>query len=142
MSRHEFQQSVCLHAALFVGVVTIVIGAGAIVHPDGVTTLRRWYFETPGRLYAAGAVRAAMGLVVFLAAPAARWTRILRALGIVMCVQAFSATLMGPEHARVILEWETVHTTLLRLGAFVALLSGGFITVAVLGSPSTLSRPN
>jgi hypothetical protein len=51
-------------------------------------TLRRLYFATPGRFYAAGAVRVAMGLVLILAASGSRWPRILRALGAVMCLQA------------------------------------------------------
>lgn len=142
MSPSNSHQSARLRAALLVGVVTIAIGAGGIVYPDSVTAVRRWYFETPGRLYVAGAVRASMGLIMILAASRSRWPRTLRALGIVMCMQALSATLMGSEHARAILEWEAVHTTLLRLGAFVAALSGGFITFAALEKPSTVSRPS
>ena len=72
-----------------------------------------------------------MGLVVILCAPASRAPKTLRALGAVMCMQALSATLLGPEHARAILEWETMHATLLRVGAVVALAAGVFIVFAV-----------
>ena len=119
-------------AALLVALFTIVVGMVGIVSPDSVTTVRRLYFATPGRLYAAGAVRVAMGLVVILSAPASRAPKTLRALGAVMCMQGLSATLLGPDRARAILEWETMQgTALLRVGAAVALAAGGFMAFAV-----------
>ena len=62
--------------------------------------VRRLYFATPVALYAAGAVRVGMGLVLILCAPASRAPKILRALGAVMCMQALAATLLGPDRAR------------------------------------------
>jgi hypothetical protein len=50
-----------------------------------------------------------------------------------MCLQGLSATLLGPEHARTLLEWETMRPALLRVGAMVALVSGVFIALAVTG---------
>jgi elongation factor P--beta-lysine ligase len=41
------------------------------------------------------------------------------------------APLLGPEHARAILDWETMHAALLRVGAVVAVAAGGFIVFAV-----------
>ena len=122
-------------AALFVAVFTILIGMAGIVSPDSLTAVRRLYFATPARLYAAGALRIAMGLVVVLVAPVSRAPRILRALGAVMCLQGVAATLLlGPDRARAVMEWETTQgTTLLRLGATVALASGIFMAVAVAG---------
>ena len=121
-------------AALLVAVVTIVVGVAGLVSPDSLTAARRLYFATPGRLYAAGAVRAAMGLVVILCALGSRAPKTLGALGAVMCMQGLAATLMGPDHARAILEWETAQgTALLRVGAAVALAAGGFLTFAVTG---------
>ena len=58
-------------AALLVAFVTIVVGVAGFVSPDSLTTARRLYFATPVRLYAAGAVRAAMGLVIALIAAGA-----------------------------------------------------------------------
>ena len=118
-------------AALIVGFFTIVVGVLGLVSPDSVTTARRLYFATPVGLYSAAAVRVAMGLVVFLSAPTSRAPKTLCALGAVMCMQALSATLLGPEHARAILEWETMHAALLRVGAVVAVAAGGFIVFAV-----------
>ena len=125
-------------AALLVAVFTIVVGIVGIVSPDSVTTVRRQYFATPVGLYAAVALRVAMGLVVILVAPTSRAPKTLRALGAVMCMQALAATLFGPDRARAILEWETMQgTALLRVGAAVALAAGGFMAFAVTGH-----RPN
>jgi hypothetical protein len=116
---------------LLVALFTIVVGVLGIVSPDSLTTIRRQYFATPVRLYAAGAVRVAMGLVLILAATTSRAPRTLRVLGAVMCMQALAAALFGPDRARAILEWESMHTALLRAGAIVAVASGGFVVFAV-----------
>ena len=118
-------------AALLFAFFTVLAGIVGLVSPDSVTTVRRLYFATPAGLYAAGAVRVAMGLVLILCAPASRAPRTLRALGAVVCLQGLAATLLGPDRARGILEWEAMHTALLRVGAVVALAAGGFIAFAV-----------
>ena len=121
-------------AALLVGLFTIVIGVGGIISPESGTEIRRLYFATPARLYTAAAFRVAMGLVVILSATASRAPKTMRALGALMCMQGFSATLLGPEHARTVLEWETRQgPALLRIGAAVALAAGGFMAYAVTG---------
>jgi hypothetical protein len=118
-------------AALLLALFTIVVGTVGLVSPDSVTTVRRAYFATPAGLYGAAAVRIAMGLVVILCAAASRAPKTLRALGALVCVQGLAATLLGPDRARAILEWEAMHTVLLRAGALVALATGGFIAFAV-----------
>jgi hypothetical protein len=125
-------------AALLVALFTIVVGIGGLISPENGTEIRRLYFATPARLYAAGAVRVAMGLVVVLAAAASRAPKTLRVLGAVICLQGLSATLMGPAHARAVMEWETMQgTALVRVGAAVALAAGIFLVFAVSGE-----RPN
>ena len=116
---------------MLVALVTITVGLVGVVHPDALTALRRSYFATPARQYTAGALRLAMGLVLIAAASESRWPRVLRVLGALMCLQAFSAILMGPERARAVLELETLHTTLMRFGALVALVTGVLMAVAV-----------
>jgi hypothetical protein len=118
-------------AAWLVALLTIGVGVIGLVSPDRLTAVRRAYFATPTGLYAAGAVRLAMGLVVILGAAASRAPRILRLLGVVMCLQGLSATLLGPEHARTVLEWETMRPALLQAGATVALISGVFMAWAM-----------
>jgi hypothetical protein len=117
-------------AALFVAIFTIGVGIVGIVSPDGGMTIRRLYYETPGRFYTVGAVRVAMGLVLILAASS--WPKTLRVLGAIMCLQATAATFLGLERARTIMEWEGMQgSTLLRAGAVVALASGAFMAFAV-----------
>ena len=130
-------------AALLVALFTIVIGIGGIISPDSGTDIRRLYFATPVRLYAAAAVRVAMGLVVILSATASRTPKILRALGALMCMQGLSAALLGPEHARTVLEWETTQgPAALRAGAAVALAAGGFMVFALTGPrPKRPAKP-
>ena len=118
-------------AALLLALFTIFVGIAGIVSPDSVTTVRRLYFATPVRLYSAGAVRVAMGLVLILCAPTSRAPRTLRALGAVVFMQGLAGTFMGPDRARAILEWEAMHTALLRAGAAVALATGSFVAFAV-----------
>jgi hypothetical protein len=118
-------------AALLVAMVTVAVGVVGLVSPDSLTTARRLYFATPVRLYIAAAVRITMGVIVILSAPHSRWPKVVWALGAVMCLQAVSATLLGPDRARAVLEWETVHTGLLRAGSAVAAVTGGFLGFAV-----------
>src|ERR1043166_3837354 len=93
-------------AALPVALLSIIVGIMGIVSPDGGMALRRLYFATPGLFYAAASVRSAMGLGLILSASNSRCPRTLRALGAVVCVQGLSATLLGLDHARAIMEWE------------------------------------
>ena len=119
-------------AALLVALSTIIIGIAGIISPDGGMAVRRLYFATPGLFYAVAAIRSAMGLCLILAASNSRYPRSLRILGAVMCVQPLSATLLGLDHARAVMEWEGMQGhALLRAGAAVALASGGFIAFAV-----------
>jgi len=123
-------------AALLLALFIIMVSLVGIVATDSAMTIRRLYFATPGRFYAAGAVRLAMGLVLILAASMSRWPRALRALGAVMCLQAIAANLFGLERARAIMEWEAMQgTTLLRAGAVVALASGVFVAAAFTKRP-------
>lgn len=121
-------------AALLVGVFTIVVGIAGLVWPDTLTMARRTYFATPSKLYAAGALRVAMGLVVILSAAASRAPKTLRLLGAIICMQGVTATFVGHDRARAVMEWETMQGhALLRVGAAVALVAGGFMIFAMTG---------
>ena len=123
-------------AAWPLALLSIIIGIAGIISPDGGMAIRRLYFATPGLFYAVVAVRSAMGLGLILAAPHSHWPRTLRVLGAVVCLQGLSATILGLDHARAILEWEGMQGhALLRAGAAVALASGGFIVFAVTQGP-------
>src|SRR5207249_3598117 len=94
--------------------------------------VRREYLATTVGLYAGGAFRFAMGLVLILFAPASRAPKTLRALGAVVCVQGLASALgpqfVGVDRARALLEWEAKQgPALLRVGAVLALATGGFV---------------
>jgi hypothetical protein len=121
-------------AAHFVVAFTICVGIVGLVSPDYETMARRAYFASPILLYAAAAFRMGMGLVVILAAPASRTPQTLRALGALMFLQGLTATLLGPEHARGVLEFETRQGhAVLRVGAAVALAVGAFMGFTLTG---------
>ena len=117
--------------ALLVALFTVVVGVVGLASPASLTAVRRQYFATPPRLYTAGAVRLAMGLVVIVGATTSRAPKTLRLLGALMCMQGVSATILGPDHARTVLEWETMRPALLRAGAIVAPASGIFMVFAM-----------
>jgi hypothetical protein len=127
-------------AALLLAVFAMGVGIVGIVSPDSLTTVRRLYFATAPGLYAAGAVRLAMGLVLILAAPDSRVPKTLRVLGALVCLQGLAATLFGLDRGRAILEWEATHIALLRAGAVVALATSGFVAFAVSKPPSEVRR--
>ena len=123
-------------AALFVALSSIVVGIVGLVSPEYGTMVRRQYFASPATLYPAVALRLSMGLVVILAARASRAPKIMRVLGGVMCLQALTASVLGPDHAREVMEWETMQgSAVLRVGAAVALAAGGFMVFAMTARP-------
>ena len=80
-------------------------------------------------------VRVAFGFLLILSASTSRTPKTLRALGVLIClqglVQGVGAPFVGIDGARAILEWEAVHTGLLRAGALIALATGSFVAFAV-----------
>ena len=117
---------------------TLVVGIVGLISPDYGTTVRRAYFAAPLTLYTAAAIRMVMGLVVILAARGSRAPLAMRALGALMSLQGLTATALGPEHARAVLEFETKQGhAILRLGAAVALAAGVFMAYALTGHRST-----
>ena len=125
-------------AAFIVVGFTLVVGIVGLISPDYGTTVRRAYFAAPLTLYTAAALRMVMGLVVILAAAASRAPRTMRALGALMFLQGLTATVLGAEHARAVLEFETKQGhAILRLGAAVALAAGVFMAYALAGRRRT-----
>ena len=122
-------------AVLFLAVLLIAVGAVGLIAPDTLTEVRRTYVATPHGLYAMGAVRVVFGFLLILSASASRTPKTLRAFGLLIClqglVQGAGALFVGIDRARAILEWEAVHTGLLRVGALISLATGSFVAFAV-----------
>jgi hypothetical protein len=130
------------YAAWLVALFSIVLGIVGFVAPDSVMAIRREYLSTPVGLFAAGAVRLAMGLVLILAASRSRAPRVLRVIGALMCLQGLAPLVIGtPDRAQAILEWEASQGhTVLRVGAAVALATGTLVMFAVTGDRSAIRR--
>jgi hypothetical protein len=124
-------------AALLVALVSIAIGIAGLVSPDSVMSVRREYLATGVGLHTAGAIRMAMGLVLIVFAPSSRAPRMLRLIGALMFLQGLVPQFYSVERAQALLEWEvTWGSTLLRVGAFVALATGAFVAFAARPSNS------
>jgi len=125
---------------LFVAVLLIAAGVAGNIAPDSLTELRRTYMVTPRGLYAMGTVRVAIGWLLILSASSSRTPKTLRALGVLVCVQGLiqgvGGQFVGLDRARAILEWEAVHTGLLRVGALMAFAAGGFVAFTVTIRPA------
>jgi hypothetical protein len=109
-----------------------------IVSPESLVTLGRNIITPPG-LYAIAAFRVAIGLLLMLVAPISRVPKTLRAFGAVVFVAGLMLPVIGVERIREILEWEAIHTAVLRVGAVAALATGAFIAFAV--TPGRRVRP-
>ena len=125
---------------LFVAVLLIAVGVAGIIAPDSLTELRRAYMVTPRGLYTMGTIRVAIGMLLIRSASSSRTPKTLRALGVLVCLQGLIQGVGGPfvglDRAREILEWEAVHTGLLRIGALMALATGGFVAFTVKFRPA------
>ena len=128
---------------LLVALLVIAFGIVGLVSPDSVMAFRRQYVAaTLIGPTVVGAVRVAIGLLLIFSAPASRLPKTLRVLGVLVCVQGLvqgvGSPFFGPDRAQMILEWEAAHPALLRVGAPIALATGGFIVFAVT-NPATRS---
>ena len=118
-------------AALLVALFTVVVGVVGLVSPASLTAVRRQYFATP------------TGLLHGRRCPFGDGTRgdpgryglsCAKDSALVRRPDVHARTFghdPGPEHARTVLEWETMRPALLRAGAIVALASGVFMVFAV-----------
>jgi hypothetical protein len=133
-------------AILFIALLVIVMGLVGLISPDTVTGLRREYVVNAYGMYVVAAVRLTLGVLLIRFAPASRAPKILRVLGAVVClqalVQAVGATFIELDRARAMLEWEGSHRGLLRVGALIALATGGFLAFAVTKTPQLRRRGN
>jgi hypothetical protein len=117
--------------ALLVALFIMFVGMVGVFKPDSLMTVGR-YVVTPVGLYAVAALRVGIGLVLMLVARTSRMPKTLRAFGAVALVAGLVTPLFGVERAWAIFDWEaTQGTTLIRVGAGLALAIGGFIAFAV-----------
>jgi hypothetical protein len=116
-----------------IGLIVIVEGVVGVVAPSALLRAGE-YFTTSMGLYAAAALRIAIGIVFILVAPTSRAPKVMRVLGAIVVGAGVITALVGVDRARAMLAWEIAQgTTLIRLGALLALVFGGLIVFAVSG---------
>jgi hypothetical protein len=119
------------YLALLVAFFIMCVGVTGIFMPDTLMAVGR-YVVTPNGLYAVAALRVGIGLVLMFVARISRAPRTLRTLGAVVFVAGLATPLFGVDRARAVLDWEaTQGTALIRIGAVLAVLAGGFLAFAV-----------
>ena len=116
--------------AFLVALFVTVVGLTGVIAPDRLITIGRQLI-TPTGLYVIGALRVAIGLVLYLAAPASRAPRTLRVLGAIIIIAGLTTPLFGVERSRAILDWESHGTRFIRLGAALAIVLGAFLAFLV-----------
>ena len=117
--------------ALLVAFFIMCVGVTGVFMPDTLISVGR-YVVTPNGLYAVAALRLGIGLVLMLVARVSRTPKTLRTLGAVVFVAGLATPFFGVDRARAVFDWEaTQGTALIRIGAVLAVLMGGFIAFAV-----------
>ncbi|MCY2968978.1 MAG: hypothetical protein NT069_36025 [Planctomycetota bacterium] len=116
---------------LVVAGIVVALGGAGIVVPETLIGIGR-HMVTPAGLYAAGALRIGIGLVLILAARQSRAPGMFRAIGALAFVAGLATPIFGVESAQARLNWEAAHLTILRFegGLFVCL--GTMIVSAIL----------
>lgn len=117
--------------AMALCVVLAGLGAIGVVSPDALLGIAR-RFQTPSGLYAGAVIRLVLGGTLFLAAPASRAPRAIRAIGIVIVVAGLVTPFFGLERFRGILEWWPAQgTVFMRVWAGVVLAFGCLLAYTV-----------
>ena len=119
--------------ALLIAVFIICIGVTGLFMPDTLLSLVSVVL-TPNGLYAMGALRVGIGLVLMLVARVSRAPKTLRTLGAVVFVAGLATPFFGVDRARAIFDQATQTSALIRIAAALAVLGGGFIGFAVTGN--------
>ncbi len=120
--------------ALLFGLLMMVIGLVLVVAADRLIAVVpdvAPYVLTPALLYAIGALRVGMGLVLFLVARRSRAPRALRAIGVVVLVAGLATPVFGVERSRAVADWAARDATIPRAVGVLLLAFGGFIAFAV-----------
>ena len=108
----------------------ILLGLTGIFWPEGLVGVGQYSF-TPVGLYVVAIIRVAIGLVLFLAAPASRAPRTLRILGVIVCVAAVAVASLSIQRTQELMNWWTAHGLgFVRMAAAVVVAVGSFIAYA------------
>ena len=116
--------------ACAIGALMILLGLTGIFWPEGLVGVGQYSFTSAG-LYVVAIIRVAIGLVLFLAAPASRAPKTLRILGVIVCVGGVAVASLSVQRAQELMNWWATHGLgFVRVAAVVVVAVGGFIAYA------------
>ncbi len=117
--------------ALVLSLFIAALGALGIASPARLLGFVR-YFQTPGGLYLAAALRVVLGVALFFTAPTSRAPDLIRILGVVSIVAGLITPFFGLERFRRLLEWwSALGPGFVRAWAAFALVFGLLLAYAV-----------
>lgn len=117
--------------ALVLSLSVAALGALGIVSPERLLGIVR-RFQSPGGLYAAAAIRLALGATLWLAAPASRAPETLHIVGFIVFVAGLVTPFFGIERlGRVIDWWSARGLVFMRVWAGFALVFGLLLAYAL-----------
>ncbi len=109
------------------GIVIVVVGIVYLLRPD----IMKWlieFFKQGKRMYFAGLIRFALGIVFLVAASDCRYFWVIFAFGILFLIGGVLIFILGPEKLKRILDWyQKQSVLLLRVLAVIALAIGAII---------------
>ena len=109
----------------------LAAGVACIAVPDAILGLRS-LFATWTALFSIAVVRAAIGIVLIMAAPKSRAPRMLQAAGAIMLFAGMMTPLFGVERTKAVLAWEAAQgPPLIRAIGVGVLAIGGFLGFAL-----------
>jgi hypothetical protein len=116
--------------AFAIAVLMICLGLTGLAWPEGLVRIGHYSFTQMG-LYAVAIIRIAIGLVLFLAAPASRAPKTLRVIGVLVCVAGVATALITIERAQALMDWWSGHGVgFIRIAAVLVVGIGSFIAYA------------
>lgn len=111
--------------------LVLVAGVAFIARPDQVLGLRSLY-ATRSALLTVAVIRAAIGVVLIMAAPKSRAPKMLQVAGALMLFAGMMTPLFGVERTKAVLAWEAAQgPALIRAVGAGVLAIGGFFVFAL-----------
>lgn len=113
------------------GVVVVCLGAGSLAWPDTLVDFAEQFVSTRG-LWIAVALRLALGILLWITAPASRTPVVLRVLGVLFVLSAAALPILGLDRLEAIVDWGSgLAPIALRAAGLVAALVGAFLVWSV-----------
>jgi hypothetical protein len=117
-------------AAIAIGLLMLAVGGIGMVDPSLFIRILQAFQSMPA-IYAAAALRLAIGAVLLLAAPASRAPRALRGLGVLVVLGGLLTPFLATSMSRTLFEWWTRGgPSVIRAFAAAALVVGTFVVFA------------